>query len=247
MKVRNLLWMLAMVVLSCGMLFSSAVSIRAQEKYFLELDYARVNLENTTNCEAYFKGIEAKFEATVYRAIRAGVDYTYGDGGTIKMFGFLYGGGTFQDCEFYAKVPMNLTSITSAMANGGNIPQINPFYVSLLFKTNVLKTNDVSGEINWENSSGGGLGLGFDSLAYKKLRLYGQFEWFPEMQSRSSFVPNKKKGETYFYKIWNYGLGIRADISRNIYCNLSYKLENREYLNTVEHYSTLSIGAGLKF
>jgi len=245
MKGRNLLWMLAMVVLSCGMLFSSAVSVRAQENNFLEFNYARINLENSEKAEGYFKGIEAKIEATVYRAIRAGIDYTYGDGGTVKMANFLYGGGRYDNCEFYAKVPMNLLSITSAMQSGNNIPPINPFYVSLLFKTNSLKTNDASGEINWENASGGGLGLGFDNLTYKKMRFYGQFEWLSRLESRA--VSSRIVGVKYIYPIWNYGLGVKADITRNIYCNLSYKMENHEYKDTILHYSTLSIGAGMRF
>lgn len=247
MKGRNLLRVFAVVIVSCTMLLFSAVSSRAQGNSYLELDYARVNLENTEGYEAYFKGIKAVAETGVYNAIQAGVSYIYGTGGTIKMAGYLYGNSTYQDAELYGKIPINFTDIARSISSGqASSPEPSPFYIKLLYKMNSLKTDDVAGNIPWESASGGGIGGGFQGIGYKKLRFYGSINWFPQMNLQSAMTPLRAANES-FYKGLNYGIGLQAGVWKDLSVNFYYGWESHEYKATVLHFSTLALGAGLKF
>lgn len=238
--------MFAVAVLSCGMLFSSVVSARAQGKSYLELDYARVNLENTEGYEAYFKGVKAVAETSVFTAIKAGLSYIYGTGGTIKMGGYLYGDSSYQDVELYGRIPLNFSSITQSISNGGRIPESSPFFLKILYKMNALKTDDASGTKWWESACGAGIGGGFEGIGYKKLKIYGSIEWFPQMNNQSTITCLRAADESY-YKGFNYGVGLQYAVWKDVSANLYYGAESHEYRATVLHYSTLSLGASMKF
>lgn len=249
MKSRNLLWAFAVVVISCGMLFSSAVSARAEGKSYLELDYARVNLENTNGYEAYFKGLKAVAETSVYSALKAGISYIYGTGGTIKMNGWLYENSSFQDIELYGKIPINYNAIVQNIYKGGSIPDPSPFYLKVLYKMNYLKTDDAAGIFWWESASGAGIGGGFDGIGYKKIKLYGSIGWFPQMNLQSSIksIRGLRGQDESYYKGLNYGIGIQATIMKDISAKLYYAWESHEYKATILRFSTLSFGVGMKF
>lgn len=202
---------------------------------FAEEDYRQLNVEfsfaptnfsggNVAGYGGSLNELRLRVDKRFYQGVWAGACFTYGNG----TLGGRYTNAVLNDWEFYLKVPFNYQAEVEAERKNLPSPPESPLYFSFGYKSALLTSNDLQGNLTWEDGHGPGLGVGLD-YPLESVYVYGYVALYPRMLVRSASTANANA----FYKDWVYEAGVKVPLKwgDNVFAGIGYRGETHIYSN----------------